>query len=153
MMQTLDDSFLTDVFQKVPSLWHRLPLSWDRLGRTVKASRVDITLIDVYSIVSAHDNYLDEIQGWDTSVRDMSYRGLIVQETLRLSDASPKGIILPRSIRDFSFRDISVGDTLLRHRHCLFCMSSLLNHKSLIIVLHLVGLTNILCGTHHRMPE
>ncbi len=67
---------------KIPTLWHKLPLCWDSLGRTVKASRVDITLIDEYSIVSAHDNYLDEIQGWDTSVRDMSSRGLIFQGTV-----------------------------------------------------------------------
>jgi hypothetical protein len=73
-MRTLDDSFLTDVFQEFQPFGTDVPLCLNRLGRTVKASRVDITLIDVYSIVSAHDNYLDEIQGWDTSVRDMSSR-------------------------------------------------------------------------------
>jgi hypothetical protein len=71
-MRTLDDSFLTDVFQPFGT---DVPLCWDRLGRTVKArSSRHYTNI---CCVASHDKYLDEIQGRDILVRDMSSRGLI----------------------------------------------------------------------------
>ncbi len=53
-----------------------------------------------------HDKYLDAVQGRDTSVRDASAKGSIIQGTRRPRDTLSKG----RNILDFSFRD-----TLSRH--------------------------------------
>ncbi len=121
MMLTLDDSFLTDVFKPFGI---DVPLCWDRLGMTVKA-RSSSNYMYIYC--TSHDKYLDDIQGWDTSVRDTSSRGLIVQETRRPRDESSKGLIvkctyycLKNEASDTFFRNTSARDTLLRHRHYYF---------------------------------